>query len=208
MPDNDEPFEAEDQDAQRPQDSPVKEDIGKFRWLKDAARDAFETEINLSQYATSEIPGFDPFEFQLANGNDVKVIFDLFWQRPSPTDQPGEKPIKDYFIRVYSNEDCMSRRLEFQWEFRARTEFSLQVVTKIGDWLRTLIESREVFKYDALAEFIEDFDIAIADLSAADEDAVEHIAHLPELTIPEAFDHDVDDSIYNDQNEPGEPERR
>ncbi len=41
------------------------------------------------------------------------------------------------------------------------------------------------------------------ELSDAKDDAVEHISHLYEMTAPEAFDHDVDDSIYNDQNDTG-----
>ena len=41
-----------------------------------------------------------------------------------------------------------------------------------------------------------------AELSDAGEDAVEHYARSPEVAEAETFDHE-DDSLYNDQNDPG-----
>ena len=67
-------------------------------------------------------------------------------------------------------------------------------------WSKSASISKHI-KYDWLDEFVDDFAEQSAEITETKEDAVEHITHLPELSDPEAFDHDVDDSIYNDQND-------
>lgn len=151
----------------------------------------------------------EPFQFELANGNKVKIVFAHFWEEYTDSDRLGlTQPGKYFAIKIYSNEDLPVNRMAVRYVFRAGKEFGVTCVPQIWDWLGILVETREHIKYDWLDEFVDEFAEKIAELTDTQEDAVEHITHLPELTLPEAFDHDVDDSIYNDQNEPGEPERR
>jgi hypothetical protein len=148
----------------------------------------------------------EPFVFELANGNNVKIVFAQFWETPDTAGFSNYNPADKYFaIKVYSNEDLAVNRMAVRYVFRAEHEFGTTAVPTIWDWLGNLVETREHIKYDWLDEFVDEFAEIIAEISSEDDDAVEHFEHLPELTIPEAFDHDVDDSIYNDQNE---PERR
>ena len=145
--------------------------------------------------------GFDPVEFELANGNRVKIDFAKFWERLTDLAQrAGELPGQFYAIRVYSNEGVLSNHLTFQFEFRANHEFRLVVVPRIWEWLFSLIENRGHLKYDTFDDFAEEFAEQIALLSDSAEDAVEHFQHLPKVTDPESFDK-VDDSVFNDQNE-------
>ena len=48
---------------------------------------------------------------------------------------------------------------------------------------------------------MDDFAEQIVEITEMREDAAEHVSHLPELTTPEAFDNDVEVSLYNDQND-------
>jgi hypothetical protein len=145
--------------------------------------------------------GFDPVEFELANGNRVKIDFAKFWERLTDLAQrAGELPGQFYAIRVYSNEGVLSSHLTFQLEFRANHEFRLVVVPRIWEWLSALTENRGHLKYDTFDDFADEFAEQIALLSNSDEDAVEHFQHLPEVTDPESFDK-VDDSVFNDQND-------
>lgn len=151
--------------------------------------------------------GFEPFEFELANGNRVRIAFAKFWERLTDLARfAGEKPGQFYGIRVYSNEDVLSNRLTVQHEFRAEHDFNLIIVPQIWGWLETLTANRGHLKYDALDEFVEEFAEQLSKMSDAHEDAVEHLEHLPEICDPEAFDHE-DDSVFNDQNdsEKGDP---
>ena len=143
----------------------------------------------------------EPFQFQLANGNKVKIVFAHFWEEYTGSDDYS-RPGKYFAIKIYSNEDLDVNRMAVRYVFRAGKEFGVTCVPQIWDWLGILVENREHIKYDWLDEFVDEFAEKIAELTDTEDDAVEHFEHLPELTIPEAFDHDVDDSIYNDQNEP------
>lgn len=152
-------------------------------------------------YAFIETAGFDPFEFQLANGNNVKIVFARFWEKLSDSDRRLGIKFQQYrAIKVYSNEDILSNQMAVQYEFRADHEFGLVAVPKIWQWLEALVEGRGHIEYDSFEDFIEDFADLIAQMSDEDEDAVEHIEHLPEITDPESFDR-VDDSVFNDQND-------
>lgn len=145
--------------------------------------------------------GFDPVEFELANGNRVKIAFAKFWERLTDlARRAGEQPGQFYAIRVYSSEGELSNQMTVQFEFRANHEFGLVVVPRIWEWLESLTENRGHLKYDTFDDFIEEFGEQIALLSDSAEDAVEHFQHLPEVTDPESFDK-VDDSVFNDQNE-------
>jgi hypothetical protein len=175
--------------------------------LQQAAQDAQETEDSLLEPAAPkedvplETAGFDPVEFQLANGNDVRIVFARFWERIRYQDwREGAKPARYYAIKIYSTEGILSRHMVTHCEFRGGKDFAFLAVPKIWEWLDALVESRGHAKYDWLEEFIEDFADQLNQLSDAAEDAVEHIQHLPELAYPQAFDHE-DDSIFNDQNE-------
>lgn len=150
-----------------------------------------------------ENTGFDPFEFQLANGNDVKIVFANFWEEYTDSDRLGiTQPQKYHAIKVYSNDDRLINRMAVRYVFRADHEFGLTTVPKIWLWLEELVGCRGHIQYESMDEFVEDFAEQIALLTDMEEDAVEHIEHLPEITDPEAFDK-VDDSVFNDQNDSG-----
>ena len=94
--------------------------------------------------------------------------------------------------------------MALHWEYRAGADFIMPAVPRIWEWLAGVADRGEGAKYDSVDDFLDDLTEQIQLISDAGEDAAEHIERLPELTIPEAFDHE-DDSIYNDQNEPTEP---
>ena len=143
----------------------------------------------------------EPFQFELANGNKVKIVFAQFWETADTAGFSNYNPADKYFaIKLYSNEDLEVNRMAVRYVFRAGYEFGVTAVPTIWEWLGNLVETREHIKYDWLDEFVDDFAEKIAEFTETKEDAVEHITHLPELNDPEAFDHE-DDSIYNDQNE-------
>lgn len=149
---------------------------------------------------------FDPIEFQLCNGNQVKIAVGHFWERLTDEDRRNHvQPAQYLAIRVYSTEDVLPRALALQWEFRGGVEFSIEALPKIWGWLLALVDSRNYREYDWFDEFLEDFGEQIGFLSEEEEDTAEHFEHLPEIAIPEAFDR-VDDSIFNDQNEPSRPD--
>jgi hypothetical protein len=145
--------------------------------------------------------GFDPVEFELANGNKVRIAFGKFWERLTDLARfAGDKPGQFYAIRIYSNEGVLSNQMTVQSEFRARHEFGFVALPQIWEWLESLTENRGHLKFDTFEEFVEEFAEQISILTDSDEDAVEHFRHLPEITDPESFDK-VDDSVFNDQNE-------
>lgn len=150
---------------------------------------------------------FDPVEFQLCNGNLVKIAVGHFWVRLTNEDRRNRvQPTQYWAIRVYSTEDVLPRALVLQWEFHGGAEFSIEALPKIWSWLLTLVDSRAYREYDNFDEFLEDFGEQIGCLSEEEEDTVEHIERLPEIANPDAFDR-VDDSIFNDHNEPSRPEQ-
>jgi len=152
--------------------------------------------------------GFEPIEFQLANGNDVKVVFAEFWERIRHHDwREGARPSQYYAIKVYSTEDILPRRMAVHCEFRGGKDFALCAVPKIWDWLDRLMEPRRLAEFDTLADFIDDLAEEMNHLSDEGEDAAEHIEHLPEIADTKAFDRE-DDSLYNDQNEPDSMKER
>lgn len=155
----------------------------------------------------SDLSEFEPVEFELCNGNQVKVAVGPFWDRLTDEDRRvGVKPSQYLAIRVYSTEDVLPRSLALQWEFRGGAEFSVETIPKVWLWLRVLVESREYRDFDWFEDFLAAFGEQISYLSG-EEDAVEHIERLSEVVRPEAFDR-VDDSIFNDQNEPDAPGER
>ena len=176
-------------------------------WLIEARRDAGEAEETPDAEAgpREDCPlntwGFEPFEFQLANGNSVRVVFAQFWERIRYQDwRQGARPTQYCAIKIYSTEDVLPRKMVIHCEFRNGTDFAFSAVPGLWDWLDDLVTSRRVAQFDTLSEFIDDFAEEMNRLCDAGEDAVEHVEHLPEFTEPDAFDK-VDDSIFNDQND-------
>ncbi len=181
------------------------------KWLREAAGMAAEDEEARQDEPESreafplETAGLEPCEFQLANGNNVKVVFAKFWERIGYRDwREGARPAQYYAIKVYSTEDILPRKMAVHSEFRGGTDFAHAAVPKVWDWLDRLMEPRRLAEFDSLAEFIDDLAEEMYRLSDEGEDAVEHIDHLSQIADPKAFDHE-DDSIYNDQNEPELP---
>jgi hypothetical protein len=162
-------------------------------WLRDATLDAEEAEDTKHEPAGTsedyplETAGFDPFEFQLANGNSVKIVFSNFWERLADSDrQLGAKPGRYYAIQIYSNEDVLSSRMTLQYELREKYEFDTAQVENIWQWLQSLVENRGYTVYDGLEDFVDDFSHQISEM--LDEDAVEHFERLPLIADPESFD--------------------
>jgi hypothetical protein len=151
----------------------------------------------------ADTAGYDPFEFELANGNNVRIVFGKFWFDVIDT-RRGKRLTQKYAVRIYSNEDVLSNHMALQHEFRADFDFGLTKVPEIWDWLEQLIATRTYLIYDSLDDFILEFAEHINQSLDAGEDAVEHLQHLPELTMPAAFDK-VDDSIFTDQNDRPDP---
>jgi hypothetical protein len=148
-----------------------------------------------------ETAGFDAFEFQLANGHDVKVVFARFWERLTLEDRrDGAKPMQYVAIKVYSTEDMLPRRLGMQCEFRASKDFNIKALPAVWEWLARNVEERGHVEYDGIDDFLDEFADRLYLLSDTSEDAVEHLANLPRLVVPRMFDQ-VDDSIFNDQND-------
>lgn len=178
-----------------------------WKWLRNAGIQAREDEEVAASPQGSyedfplETAGFDAIEFQLANGNNVKVVFAKFWERLRLQDlREGARPAKYYAIKIYCTEGTLPRCMAVHWEFRAGHEFELPAVPRIWEWLANFLDERQHIQYDWLDEFIEDFAETIAEFSETRADAVQHFEHLPELTDPQAFDR-VDDSVFNDQND-------
>jgi hypothetical protein len=154
-----------------------------------------------------ETGGFDACEFNLSNGKVAKVVFARFRERRTdrdPSEGPPPRPSQHCGIKVYCTDGTPDGRMALHWEYRAGTDFIMLAVPRIWEWLAGVADRGEGAKYDSVDDFLDDLTEQIQLISDAGEDAVEHIERLPELSVPEAFDHE-DDSIYNDQNEPTEP---
>ncbi len=153
-----------------------------------------------------EYPELDPFDLELPTGYRVRLIAAQFWEKKREDDlETDQKPQRYFALRVYCNEENPDNRLELVHEFRAGAEFDPAILEKVWSWLSDLLKERRHLDF----ERIDDFLLALADELAndtyVDEDAVEHVAHLPEMQVPEMFDY-VDDSEFNDQNEPAGPD--
>ena len=162
-----------------------------------------EEQVAVEDRAAADYPletaGFDACEFRLANGNDVKVVFARFWERIRFQDwREGARPSQYYAVKVYSTEDTIPRCMAIHCEFRAGKDFDLSAVSKVWEWLARVVDEREFIKYDWLDEFIQELAEMMGEFSDADEDAVDHIEHLAEMSLPDAFDR-VDDSVFTDQ---------
>jgi hypothetical protein len=142
----------------------------------------------------------EPVEFQLANGTNIRLAFAHFWEKLTVTERQQGVVARKYFaIRIYSNENQLSNHLSLQSELRAEHEFRVSSLTSTWAWLEEIVPSRRHMNYEDLDDFVEDLTIELE--GRFQEDAVEHIEHLPEISDPEAFDK-YDDSLSNDQNEP------
>ena len=186
--------------------------LEQLEWLKKLADDEAEldetpTEPRPKEDVAIDLNGFEPWEFQLANGNHVRIIFAKFSEKIRRQDwREGARPSQYYAIKIYSDEETQSRHMAVQSEFRGGKDFSFSAVQKIWDWLAELLQSRRLAEYDTLAEFIDEFAEEMNCATDAGEDVFEHLQKLPQLADPKLFDQDVDDSIYNDQNEPEQRE--
>lgn len=149
---------------------------------------------------------FRPVEFQLCNGNDVKVAADNVSEHITDTDS-GEaaEPGRYWVISVYSNEDSLGRRLLHRWEFRADIEFAIETLPNIWTWLQRLVDTREYRKYDWFEEFLTEFAEQISYLWDQ-EDAVEHLARLPLLTAP--YWYEIADEYFYDRHDSLPPQYR
>jgi hypothetical protein len=153
----------------------------------------------------SDYPELEPFDLELPTGYRVRLMAAHFWEKKREDDQTDQKPQRYFALRVYCNEENADNRLELAHEFRAGAEFDPTILEKVWGWLSDLVAERQHLEYERLDDFL----VALADELAidsyVDEDAVEHVAHLPEMQVPEMFDY-VDDSEFNDQNEPAGPD--
>jgi hypothetical protein len=157
-------------------------------------------DTNPSDDVPVETSGFDPFDFQLANGNDVRVVFARFWDKLSYQDlREGARPTRYHAIKVYSTEGRIPRTLGVYCEYRADHDVPLTAIPKIWDWLTELTETRRYIQYDWLDELIDELTDHINQYADEGEDAVDHYSHLPALSDPFLYDHD--DSFFIDQND-------
>ena len=144
---------------------------------------------------------FGPIAFDLASGDLVKVVYAFFWAQISLSDQQlGVRPYQHWAIRFYSNEGTYPRRILQVHEMIGDKDFEIQHIEKIWCWVSHHAQSRERFDHDNLDDFLAHMEFAMDQISAEDEDMVEHMDRLPSLTCPDDFDH-IDDSIYTDQND-------
>jgi hypothetical protein len=112
---------------------------GLVAWLREASEYAEEHEetapsdLEKGDDFPLETAGFDPCEFQLVNGNDVKVVFARFWERIRYEDwRRGARPTRYYAIKVYSNEDILSRHMAIHCEFRGGKDFAFYALSKLA----------------------------------------------------------------------------
>lgn len=152
----------------------------------------------------------DPVEFELPNGHNVRVEHAWYWHHPTWEEKrDGVTKHRYSAIRIFSTEDTNPRRLELCDELRSGVAFVPACLEAIWDWVLGVVPARRHRAYDGTEDFLDEFEEAIARLCAEGEDAVEHIAHLPEQEpVPpdgeDAFDPE-DDSNFNDQNDSDDP---
>lgn len=144
---------------------------------------------------------FDPVTFELASGDIVKIAMGLFWTKVSPSDRRlGMRPVQYLAMRIYGNEDSSPRRIQKIHELKNGKDFEECHCIKIWQWLREHVDSREILHHENTDDFIALLEETIDHIIAEDEDMLEHLDRLPELTFPEYFDR-IDDSIFTDQND-------
>ena len=135
----------------------------------------------------------------LANGHWVEFTCRRYWIAAGVSCCSAHGALEVEAVRVCSNEEPGCQNSKLVCEFRNGTDFTAEALPAAWDWLRHLFKSRELYDYDTLEELLEDFSRVIAD--SAEETAIVHYEHLPELTVPEDFDR-WDDSNTNDQTDP------
>jgi len=156
----------------------------------------------MSNLPSELIEEFDPVRFDLASGDLVKVSLGLFWCKVTESERAmGVKPFQYLAIRFYSNEDSQPRRIQQIHELRHGKDFEYRHCSKIWRWLIGHSESRGRFNHENTDDFLTLFESVIDRIASDDEDMLEHLARLPEFTLPSAFDH-IDDSIFTDQSDP------
>jgi hypothetical protein len=143
------------------------------------------------------ISNWEPIVCELANGNSIKIEGGVWANRRTITDFPPSPCVS---IRIYCTEDTLPMRLACVAEYIEGEDFPSFCTEAIWQWLSQFCGGREIFDFDCLDEFLEHVEEAITDIATPEPDAVEHIKDLPKLSWPECFDQ-VDDSIYNDQND-------
>jgi hypothetical protein len=153
-----------------------------------------------------EAPDFEPIEFELANGHAIRVEYAVFWDIPTrPERAEGALPRQYTAIRIFTTEDTYPRRLDLCDELRSDVTFDPVYEERIWNWLEEMVRVRRYVGYDWAEDFVEDFQAAIAVICAEGEDAVDHIARLPEQESESPLENDEfnpdDDSNFNDQNE-------
>ena len=148
-----------------------------------------------------EFPDYEPFIFELANGNTIAVMASYFWDRLSESEWHDRViPTRYYCVRIYCNEDALTGHMRFFAEFRHGIEFNGAVLPRVWEWLAALTASRAHLAYDSVDDFLVELAEVLSRESAAGVEAVEHFADPPVIEPPEDFDAD-DDSQFNDQNE-------
>ena len=156
-------------------------------------------------YPNDEMFGVEPVVFQLLTGHEVKVVADLCYEALDKSELPvGHTPRRLYAIRIYSTEDTLPRKMEEHHELRPFHEYDPAALAAIWEWLKDHVGSRAGKEHETLSDFLEVLVENMEILSIAEDDAVEHYKHLPEMTFPEAFDR-IDDSYFNDQNDKEDP---
>jgi hypothetical protein len=148
-----------------------------------------------------EFPDYEPFIFELANGNTIAVMASYFWDRLSESEWHDRViPTRYYCVRTYCNEDKLPRHMRFFAEFRHDIDFDAAVLPRVWEWLTVLTASRAHLAYDSFDDFLTDFAETLSRETAAGPEAVEHFADPPAIEAPEDFDPE-DDSQFNDQND-------
>ncbi|MBX7210186.1 MAG: hypothetical protein K1X78_17840 [Verrucomicrobiaceae bacterium] len=156
--------------------------------------------------ATLDVPEVEPFEFELPTGYRVRVAAMVVKQTPMMEDYlRGAGVLEICVVRVYCNQDHHLNRMVLMHEFHASSEFEPHVLPRVWEWLAGFVAQRLHLEFESLDDFIEALENELSRGTFEEEEAVEHIEHIPEICEPEAFDHE-DDSIHNDQNEPSGPD--
>ena len=99
------------------------------------------------------------------------------------------------------NGDSLTGRLEFAFELRPGADFDADALASAWKWLEDIVSSRQIYDYESLDDLIADFVAELDKRAASEPDAVEHLEKLPDMQIPELFDH-IDDSVFTDQRDP------
>jgi len=134
----------------------------------------------------------------LANGHWVEFTCRRYWLASGVSSRTTLGALEIEAVRVCSNEEPGCHRSKLICELRNGADFDATALPAAWDWLRHLFHSRDLYDYDSLEELLEDFSRVLAE--SAEETAIAHYEHLPELTAPKDFDR-WDDSLANDQED-------